>query len=482
MSGKTSLFHLIKSLSAGEKRFFLQTATRNKSESNYLKLFSVIEKQEVYDEAVIKSTFKDKRFITQLHVTKINLTQLILKSLKNFHSQKSVNAKILELIREIEILYAKELYDLCLQRLDKALQLARTYERFPLHLELLQWKRKLVTATSTVYAQAVAEILHEESNLIGKVANLNTFWNESLRVFDSRPEDAGITEKDIYQIEKAGSTQAKILHHHFLFTRSYVVGKFEKANAEVSKLILLLEKNQAGIEDDPSSYITALMNKVVLLLSTKQWHELPPALSKVRSIINSSRLQTESQMTVRLWVRLFNVELEMYRDTQDTENGTRLIGVIQAYLQARKAFISPDYLILFFFQFASIHFAAKDFPKSLKWINEIINTNFGSTRLDIQKYARILNMMVHFELNNISLLKYNAEACKRFIRKKKILFAAEEILLQLFLKIHLLTAREYSAMFTSTLAKWQVLDEAKRTQIDDYLDISGWLKKGHMPK
>lgn len=118
----------------------------------------------------------------------------------------------------------------------------------------------------------------------------------------------------------------------------------------------------------------------------------------------------------------------------------------------------------------------------MKWINEIINTNFGSTRLDIQKYARILNMMVHFELNNISLLKYNAEACKRFFRKKKILFAAEEILLQLFLKIHLLTAREYSAMFTSTLAKWQVLDEAKLTQIDDYLDISGWLKKGHMPK
>ncbi len=477
MSKKTSLFRLIKSLTGAEKRFFLQMASKNKSESNYITLFRAIEKQEHYDEAAIKATFKDKKFAAQLHVTKINLAELILRSLKNFHARNSVHATLLELLREIEILFVKELYDLCFQRLDKALVLAERFEKFSLHVELLTWHRKLIVASSTVNLPGVEQVLKEEKRIIDKITNLNSFWNDSVRVYDSPTDDGETKAKEIYRIEKAGSVQAKILHHHFRFTRFYMAGKLEDANLEVSKLIALLEQNSARIEDDPTSYITAIMNKVVLLLSFKRWNELPSLLSKVSGLINSSRFQNESQVTIRLWIRVYNVELEMFRDTKDTEKGIQLIGVIQSYLSTRKSSVTPDYLIMFYFQFASIFFLAKDYSTSLKWVNEIINTNFGTVRLDIQKYTRILNMMIHFELGNITLLRYAVDSSKRFLKKNKVLFPAEELLLQHFLKIEQLNHEKYSATFIASLNEWQALDQAKRMQIEDYVDVSGWLKE-----
>jgi hypothetical protein len=88
--------------------------------------------------------------------------------------------------------------------------------------------------------------------------------------------------------------------------------------------------------------------------------------------------------------------------------------------------------------------------------------------------------MVHFELGNTSLLQYATDSSKRFLKKNKILFPAEELLLQLFSKIDQLQNEKHSAIFKNSLAAWQSLDHAKRTQIEDYVDISAWLKENQI--
>jgi len=36
---------------------------------------------------------------------------------------------------------------------------------------------------------------------------------------------------------------------------------------------------------------------------------------------------------------------------------------------------------------------------------------------------------------------------------------------------------KYSATFKTSLVEWQALDQGKRAQIEDYVDVSGWLKE-----
>lgn len=120
MIKKEQLFILIKSLSKAEKRYFRLACRQAETASNYLKLFDAMDAQEEYDEKAIRKKFKKETFCNQLHVTKSYLRQFILKSLRNFHTKISKDAELKDALRNVEILFHKELYPLCYGELKKA--------------------------------------------------------------------------------------------------------------------------------------------------------------------------------------------------------------------------------------------------------------------------------------------------------------------------------------------------------------------------
>ena len=120
MKPSKELFHLIKSLTKSEKRYFKLTSALQQGEKNYVKLFDAIEAQSDYDEEQIKEIFKNSTFIQHLPSEKNHLYNLLLKSLRNFHSDKSVSAQMQEFLKNIEILYSKALYKECNKILRKA--------------------------------------------------------------------------------------------------------------------------------------------------------------------------------------------------------------------------------------------------------------------------------------------------------------------------------------------------------------------------
>lgn len=432
--------------------------------------------QDHYDEAAIKRAFAQEKFTLQFHVIKNHLTDLILRSLTGFRAGKSPNATILEVLLEVEILFRKDLYDLCARRLKKALRLAETIETFPLHLELLAWNRKLLMATRSAYLPELNKLLLLEKRIIVQLENLNHFWSQTVNGVH-HAKDGREHTLEIFQINRAQSEQAKVLHHHAMFSRYYATGDYGKADAEADKLISVFENNSAAIEQEPTRYVTALMNKMVLLLSLKAWDELPALLNRIKRVMTSNVIEQGSQVTLKTWMRMYNVELEMYRDQKDTVKGQELMGIVQQFVYSNQGMIPNDYLIMFYFQFASIMFCAEEFSRSLKWINEILNTNFGTFRLDVQKYARILNMMIHFELGNITLFKYTVDGCKTFLKKKRLLFAEEQLLLQLCLSLYRAAPPDYKNVFQFTLHAWQQVEIGRRNEIEDYIDVSAWLKR-----
>ena len=119
MKKNEELFHLIKSLSKSEKRYFKLETQQNES-ADYLLLFDAIEQQKTYNEAEIKALFKDKGFIVQLTTIKNYLKQRILQSLRNFHQKISKNAELIDILRNVEILFHKGQYQICESELKRA--------------------------------------------------------------------------------------------------------------------------------------------------------------------------------------------------------------------------------------------------------------------------------------------------------------------------------------------------------------------------
>ena len=232
------LFYLIKSLNKAEKRYFKLFATNNNENNNYLLLFEAIDKQYVYDESAIKEKFQTKTFINQLHVTKNYLNQLILKSLRNFHSTISKDAEIKDLLRDIEILLKKDLFQQCEAVIEKALKLANLYEKWPDVLNLFDIKRRLLLNIkgSSHASEDLKKINEQELKTLLKIEHVSMYWDISANLFSNIPEFSQLLENPYIKDEsKADSLQAKTLYHFIWQTISVVQDNFDQAKEKLEK-------------------------------------------------------------------------------------------------------------------------------------------------------------------------------------------------------------------------------------------------------
>ena len=234
------LFYLIKSMNKAEKRYFKLFASSNNENNNYSLLFEAIDKQDIYDESAIKEKFQNKTFINQLHVTKNYLNQLILKSLRNFHSTISKDAEIKDLLRDIEILLKKDLFQQCEQVIDKALKIASLYEKWPDVLNLLDIKRRLLLNIkgSNQALDDLKKINEEELEALLKIEHISMYWDVSANLFSNLTEIKALLENPYVADEAhADSLQAKTLYHYIWQTIHVVQGNPKKARETLEKII-----------------------------------------------------------------------------------------------------------------------------------------------------------------------------------------------------------------------------------------------------
>lgn len=477
MAKKGNLFLLIKSLSKAEKRYIKVFSNGGKDDSIYQQLFDVIDQQKEYDEEEIRKVFKGDKFLEQLHVTKIYLSELILKALRNYTAKNNINTELLALLGDIEILFGKELYDLCFYKIEKVERLANEYEKFGLLYETLFWKRKLMLTNYGESLVGAGTVTVKEKEVIGKMQSLNSYWDYTLNLFSYLKSDKNLVKGLFFSNEdKATSLQAKALRYHVLYTSKYINGQSKEAEKIITEFIDFLEMHPRRIEEDPSTYITAISNKIGFFLGEKRWKEATPLIKKIKEVPTKYKLVDSSKFTVRLWLRVYNVELELYRDSKQLDKGMSMIEEVSEFINAHKKAVPNDYFLLLYFQFANICFLKKEFSKSLKWINEIINGNFSGSRIDIQAYARILNLIVHFELDNIIVLRYAVDSCKRFLKKNKKFGEYEENILLLFGNLSHAGRREIKTILLESYKSVFEKNVLNKGYKSDYIDVKWWIE------
>jgi len=482
MKKQDQLFFLIKSLSKKEKNNFRK---RNSSNKNLIKLFDAIDSQEFYDVNQIKELFKNTKFIKQLHVTKNYLIKEILSSLRQDNSSISVSMKLNNLLTEIELLFKRELFDQCLFQIKKAEILANNYEKFNYSILILDWKRKLYLHQKNIFKNRseFCEIISEQNENVKFVENELEYWNLILNQFEyfgkSENEKGHFFSNPLLKEEKnARSIRAKTNYYHIHYSNAVTSNNPQNALENLNKLIKLLEDLPLRIIEDPSSYITTLNNKVSLLLSLKRYDQIPITLELIRDIPNKYNLLDKEKISVRLNLRTYNVELEMYRDIKEFLNAEKLIITIEEFLSKNQKSITDSYRVLFYYQFAYIYFMLGNYNKSLIWTNTLLQNDLAKVRDDVYTYSRFLNLMIHFELGNNIVLKYAVDATRKHFRKKRNLLNFEKVLLNFFSKISMARSDLHKSLFIKLKENlFAATEEKKKLDVLDYIDFEEWITK-----
>ena len=493
MKTSNDLFLFIKSLSKSEKRYFKLFASLQKSArsvdgggKNYLKLFKSIDRQKEYDEDIIRKEFKNEKFITHLPDEKSNLFQLILKSLRVYDTDKSVDVELQGLIHNIKLLYEKGFYQQCKKTIQKAKKLAYSHEKNLRILEIINYEQSLIRTevSENIYESIIEKITEEKQIILDKIKNVNNYskLSDMLSILLKKTGGyvRGRSELKKYQriindpllsnISKAISYDAKNLFYN-LHAGYFFAMQDEKNLHENLKLnIEHIEAHPLRIEEQMMNYIYTLQNYTLI--------KSVPIKERIQTVYKLRSLHTRSNpLKAAIFSMSYIREIGMYLDMGEFKKGVELIPVIETNLDQYKNQI--DNTIEFNYFISCLYFGTSDLRNALKWLNKVLNDRNMEPREDIHGFARILNLIIHFELGNEDILGYITKSTYRFLKKRNRLYKIETVILNFIHKKTpaIVTKAQQVDAFKELKTEIEKItkDSFEKTALG-YFDLISWLE------
>ncbi len=420
MKKSEELFYLIKSLSKSEKRYF-KLSTQGSESAEYLSLFDAIEAQKIYDETKIKVLFKDKAFVTQLTTIKNYLKHRILQSLRNYHARISINAVLIDIIRNVEILFHKGQYEICNSELKRAEKKAKNFQHDLLLFHIQDWKRKVHQMMNPKDFETLKIITQKQKSTL-------KFTNEYIDLILANVDPTQFS----MSYKKSVSLQNRTLKTLHRYRKLITTSDYDKAKRSIEELIKEWEQNPALLKEYFAMYFSVCNNLLDFLMFNKQYKE---AFVRVLLLKQKTHaVETASAALIKEKLKLYTIELEIHRKLKELHTTHEVIDEIQEFLEQHKTLIPNYNSVSFCFQFSAIHFMKKDYKKVLQWSTDILNHKTKNDRQDLITYIYWLHLLTHYEMSNESMLQHQIDDMKKHLKKHKTIDFYEKILLKFLLK------------------------------------------------
>lgn len=436
------LFNLVKSLSGSEKRYFkLFINQGEQKKSKYVQLFDAIEAQQEFDEDALKATIYQGETIESRKYSELKayLYDLIIDSLQAYDEKQNPGAQLNNMLQGMQVLYKRSLFKDCHELLNKIHRLAKRYEKFEVLLEVCDWNRKIAYAQADIdYLDSnLTQIQEEEELYLKKLENLRSFQASFFSIYTLIRKKAVRNQSYWNQLNQILDTpllknESAALSHKalVLYFRIYSIYYYGTRNTssfyETSKkLIELMESKAHLLQEDYSSYIAALSNLSIACGKLGKYDEVEVCLNKMKSI-RPNTIDDQLKIHRQYYANYFGLCLV---------KGAFSAGV-EALEKHQKEIKSLDKTQFnrssFFFQYFCIYFGAGDYDQALYYLNQWLNQPKTIERQDLQSLARILNLVIHFEMGNYLLLDSLLRSAYRFFTKKNQMQEFERAMVQLF--------------------------------------------------
>ncbi|MFM7234525.1 MAG: hypothetical protein ACKOZM_08030 [Flavobacteriales bacterium] len=448
MKPSSELFELIKTLTKSEKRFFKLQSSLQSGDKNYVRLFDVIDGMDAYDEDVVKKTFKGEKFINHLPSEKNHLYKLILKSLRGYYSETSVASGLKQDIKNIEILYNKGLFGECIKFIERAKKIATRHEKFYYLFELISWEKTLLEES---YENGdfgdLDGLIREEQDVLDKLQNLTSYhvlYSKVNFVFRSggysRTEENNgiICEIGEHPLIKGKNTA---LSQRAASICYYTQGFCHVANGEHRIALEKYLRVKQILDDQPhlrtdlaKRYIRTISQIIQCYLEQREFDSAEKYIAELSGLSELEGFDTPDTISrVRNEQALCN--LKKYISTARFSEGVAAMSLEADVLLNAESESSKEMALRMYYYMAYLHFGAGQLSKSLFWLNKVINDNENDLRQDLYGYARLFNIVVHYELGNMDLLEYTIKSTLRYLQKRMRDFEVEILILDQFKKL-----------------------------------------------
>ncbi len=496
------LFDLVKSLSKSEKRFLKLTASASELNPNLINLFNVIEAASEYKEDFFSKVAKTKHETLEAKSqTSENLYNFILKCLRSFHAENSASYIIKDEITNILNLFDKAQYKQCRKILNKQKQEAYHFERFHFILELIGLEKLLISIETqfNIKNNAIEDLVKEEQIIIEKAKNLGTYTLLYSKInLNTRQKNKAKTTEDMENINSilnspllksdklVKSKKALIIFHHcrsILFCRCQ---DNQSREEECQTLLNIMDENKELIEEMPSRYLTTLNNLINIAYEEKKYKTCEARIKQLEEKKNVKAFNT-TDLQLKIFTSVLNGKLTINTNSGNLKEAQSNVEEIEHGLVEFKGKINKEEELVFYYNIAIMNTYFGNYERALHYISLILSEGNNLLREDLQSFARILNIGLHYELNRFKQLGYIISTIKNYYKTQISYFKTEKLILSYFEKLSEIKVKdkehEKNIFLSFKKDLEEVMKDPHEINVSFYFDIEVYIdsKINHIP-
>lgn len=478
-------------MSKAEKRHFKLYARRNLSEKDtkFVLLFDVLDKMQEYDEEKLRRKLPQVQGKT-LSNLKAHLYEQLLVSLRLLH-HKTPSIRIREIISFADLLYTKGLFRQSLALLGKARQLATEHEDEIHLLEITEFEKLIESRHITRSGDGRARKLISESERIGALLTEEQRWsNLALRLYDyylraghtrNKAEyDQLTSEFKAYEARCDGSPMSihgRIYKQQAYVWFYYIIQEFALCYRHASKWVAEMEAAPEFIRHHPGAYVKGLHNCLAVLFYCNEPLRFDRVFLKLQQFLNEFPRPVNRNTHLLNFVYLETAQLNRFFLAGQFTEGAAAIPAFEGRLEAIGEGIDQHRIRIFWYKIACLYFGSGNYQKASHYLTRIINYKADRLREDVQCFARILNLISHYEMGNDDLIDYQIRSTYRFLLKMEDLQMVQQAVLSFLKRSVYMDRRDLRSHFSSLKSELEdIMKDRFQRRPFLYLDLISWLE------
>ncbi|MEO8774199.1 MAG: hypothetical protein ABI295_04205 [Xanthomarina sp.] len=488
---KDNLFQLVKSLTKSEKRQFKLFVGRLgvNADSKFLNLFNLLDKSTTYNEpAIIKTGIVKKQ---QLANVKAHLYKQILISLKLNPSHQNIRSQIREQLDFASILYHKGLYKQSLRILEKAKELAIQNEEKNLAYEIVELEKIIESQYITRSISSRADELTVQAKKLSEL-NLITskLSNLSLQLYSIILKSGYVKNKQEaqkittyfndrlpkFKISEIGFREKLWLYNSYLWY-SFLLQDFLNCYRYASKWVNLFHEHPHMISLNPVFFLKGNNYLLEALYFIRKKPRFMKQLHILEEQLEHPDFPKDENVKALVFLYLNFHRINQHFIDGSFEEGLNLIPRIENKLKKYSNRLDEHHKMIFYYKFASMQFGAGNNKACIFYLEKIISNKSLSMREDLQVFARVLNLVAHYEAG----LDYHMESILRstykFLLKINELYEVQKEMIKFIKGLQDIYPHDLKDAFIAlhkTLKTYEDHPYERRAFL--YLDIISWLE------
>ncbi len=487
-TASTFLYDLVHSLSKSEKRYIKVQA--GAGEKDYLQLMDALLAQKTFDEAQLIQDNKEANFVRHLAVNKQYLYDLILRRLTQF-GQKNLESIVFEKMAATNMLIERGLVRAAQQELKKGQAIAADYELFELQIMLASLEKRLrsLQPFNKQDDARIEQIFNQEMTCLEQLKNTIEYGYlaqqvlrfqvqfQKIQTEEQRQYLDSLTQSPQFQsLALATNFKSKIHFYQANATYQFIRGDVKKAYNINREFLDLLDANPRFLPLYAERYIATLNNMLIDSLVIGDYDVLKEGINRLVMTLERPAFKSIKDIAARVFRQRYLLLINWSIGQRDFAKALEWIPKIEEGLEQFGKKIEKHHRITFYYLIAYLLFLNGQYDQALRWNNLILNDLKEDAVKEIFYFARSLNLLIHYELDNYDLLESLLASTPKYLKSRRTLYATEKVLFRYLGKLlnrpDKAEKQKLAADFKADIN--QLFQQPAEKRVFNYLDLRVW--------